>query len=53
MKTFKITRSDFLKGNRIGSRQAELEDSSGWTAKHKVHKSKKSYSRKNFKIEVE
>jgi len=37
---------DYIKGNRIGSREAELENSSGWTAVRKVHKSKRSYSRK-------
>lgn len=31
---------------RKGSRDAELEFSTGWTSKHKVHKSKKNYNRK-------
>ena len=43
----KITIEDWLKANRIGSRNAELEDSSGWSSKRKIHKSKKTYSRKN------
>lgn len=37
---------DYIKANRKGSREAELEDEEGWTQKHKVHKSKKNYSRK-------
>lgn len=36
-----------LKANRKGSREAELENSTGWTRVHKVHKSKKSYTRKS------
>lgn len=35
-----------LKANRKGSREAELEDSTGWKAVHKVHRSKKTYTRK-------
>ena len=49
-KTFKKSKSekelDYVKANRKGSREAELEISSGFTSKHKVHKSKKAYSRK-------
>lgn len=37
---------DYIKANRKGSRDAELEMSDGWTATHKVHKSVKNYSRK-------
>jgi len=37
---------DYIKANRNGSRQAELEHSTGFVAKHKVHVSKKKYSRK-------
>jgi hypothetical protein len=39
--------SDYIKANRNGSRQAELEDQTGFTSKHKVHKSKKAYTRKS------
>ena len=39
-------KSDYIKANRRGSREAELEDQTGWSAKEKVHKSKKNYSRK-------
>lgn len=41
--------SDYIKANRKGSRDAELEFSNGWVCKHKIHKSKKTYSRKNNK----
>ena len=36
----------YIKANRKGSRDAELEDSTGWTAVRKVHRSKKTYTRK-------
>ena len=36
----------YIKANRKGSREAELENSSGWTAVHKIHKSNKTYTRK-------
>ena len=39
--------SDYIKANRKGSREAELEVSAGWTAKTKIHKNKKKYSRKD------
>lgn len=42
--TFTLT--DYIKANRKGSRAAELEDSTGFKSTHKVHKSKKTYSRK-------
>lgn len=48
----KIGLTDYLLANRIGSREAELENSTGWVSKHKVHKSKKNYSRKNYKVAV-
>lgn len=38
--------SDYVKANRKGSRDAELEFSSGWIGKHKIHKSKKAHPRK-------
>jgi len=38
--------SDYVKANRKGSRDAELEITSGWVGKHKIHKSKKSHPRK-------
>ena len=37
---------DYIKANRSGSRQAVLEYSTGWTAKNKLHASKKQYKRK-------
>lgn len=41
IKIGKITKEQQLKAMRKGGRDAELEHSNGWTAKHKVHKSKK------------
>ena len=39
--------SDYVKANRKGARDAELElTHNGWVSKNKVHKSKKNYSRK-------
>lgn len=38
--------NDWLKANRKGSREAELENSTGWSAKTKKHKTLKDYSRK-------
>ena len=37
---------DYIKANRKGSRDAELENSTGWNSTHKVHPSKKTYTRK-------
>jgi len=43
----KIRKIDYVKANRKGSREAELEDQTGWSAKNKIHKSKKTYTRKS------
>lgn len=55
-KTKKVSPEEFkelyLKANRRGSREAELEGLTGFTSKHKVHKSKKAYSRKGKRKEV-
>lgn len=50
MKTGKIhlgsfTKLDSLKASKKASREMELENSTGWVAKHKVHKSLKDYKR--------
>jgi hypothetical protein len=42
-----MTREQYIKANRNGSRQAELENATGFVSKHKVHRSKKTYSRKS------
>ncbi len=42
----KLTKKQILKFNRKASREKELENSNGWTSTHKVHKSKKYYTRK-------
>lgn len=39
--------SAYIRANRKGSRDAELEHSTGWCATHKVHPSKKTYNRKD------
>jgi hypothetical protein len=49
MKAMKFTQEDYIKANRIGSRLAELENQSGFKSMHKVHRSKKSYNRKDKK----
>ena len=46
MKIGTRTQEQYLKNERKISREIELENQSGWTAKHKVHKSMKNYSRK-------
>lgn len=38
--------NDYIKANRKGSREAELEYETGFVSKHKIHKSKKIYNRK-------
>ena len=41
-----VTKTDILKASRKGSRDAELENSTGWVSTHKVHKSENIYCRK-------
>ena len=41
-----MDQKDYIKANRKGSRDAELESENGWVGTHKVHKSKKNYTRK-------
>jgi hypothetical protein len=41
--------SDYVKANRKGSRDAELELNNGFMRKHAIHKSKKAYDRKRNK----
>ena len=43
----KITQKDYIKANRMANRECI-----GWVS-HKVHKSKKQYSRKNYRINTE
>ena len=42
----KITQKDYIKANKKASREIELEDSTGFKAVNKTHKSKKTYTRK-------
>jgi len=37
---------DYIKANRKGSREAEIENESGFKSIHKIHKSSKIYNRK-------
>lgn len=51
-KNFKITIEDFLKANRKAAREEEIEKyGKPIIFKTKIHKSKKIYSRKNYKID--
>ena len=43
----KITKEQMYNAMRKEARESELEETGGWTAKHKVHKSMKSYNRKD------
>lgn len=45
MKTNQNKQLDYIKAARKGSREAELDN--GFTSKHFIHKSKKTYTRKN------
>ncbi len=40
---------DYIKANRRGSREAELELSNGFVSKHKIHQSSKAYNRREGK----
>jgi hypothetical protein len=42
----KFTTLEYVKAARRGSREAELEDSTGFTRKQAAHTSKKTYKRK-------
>ena len=43
----------YIAANRRGSREASLENATGFVGTHKTHKSKKSYSRKHFCINAD
>lgn len=43
----KIGFEDYIKANRIASRELQYEKQNGWVATHKVHKSNKTYNRKD------
>ena len=47
-----VSLDDYIKANRRGSREAELEFANGFRAVHKTHKSKKTYARKGKHKEV-
>lgn len=39
-------KTDIIKANRKGSREAELENKTGWVSKHAIKPSVKTYKRK-------
>ena len=45
IKIGKITQDQILTVYKKASREMELENATGWVAKHKVHKSAKDYKR--------
>jgi hypothetical protein len=45
IKIGKVTQDQILTVYKKASREMELENATGWVAKHKVHKSAKDYSR--------
>ena len=45
VKIGKITQDQILTVYKRSSREMELENSTGWVSKHKVHKSSKDYKR--------
>lgn len=46
IKIGKFTKKHAMKASRMASREMELENSAGWVAVHKTHKSVKDYTRK-------
>lgn len=42
----RITKEQIEKSRRAESRRIEIENSIGWSATHKVHKTQKDYTRK-------
>lgn len=50
-KRSQITIQDYIKAVKKIDREIELEINSGFTANTRIHKSKKTYDRKNYKID--
>ncbi len=46
-KKYTITKEQARKSNRRINREIEMEKNGSWTTNHKVHKSDKTYSRKD------
>lgn len=44
--SLRISEADYITANRKGSREAEMEFSTGFKSTHRIHTSKKTYSRK-------
>lgn len=45
----KITIEDYIKAVKKTDREIQLSNNAGWVSTNKIHKSKKTYSRKNNK----
>lgn len=48
--TMKITKQDYIKANKIAARNEEIRQ--GFVPVHKVHRNKKAYTRKNYRVEL-
>lgn len=46
----KITKQDYIKANKIATRNEEIRQ--GFVPTHKVHRNKKAYTRKNYKVKL-
>ncbi len=49
----KITIEDYVRAVKKADREIQLENNTGWVSTNKIHKSKKTYSRKNNKNYLE
>ncbi len=47
--TTKITIEDYIKAVKKADREIDLTNNTGWVSKNKIHKSKKTYNRKDNK----
>lgn len=52
-KEVNMEQESYVKAIKKADRELELEDSPGFKARTRIHKSKKKYSRKHYKIEGE
>ena len=45
----KLTVEDYIKAVKIADREIQQSHSPGWISTHKIHPSKKTYNRKEYK----
>ena len=45
----KVTVEDYIKAVKIADREIQQSHSPGWTSTHKIHPSKKTYNRREYK----